>query len=165
VNRKIAQLQETIAAALNAMPGVFSTVQWGGRAYKVGTPKKFKLLTHICLVVDERAVGLGFKLKKDRAAKVVDEFDWITPHSFRTLASSGWLEARVWTKSQAKVIVELLNESRELYPAVESQEKPARNRRRSSSAEGEIVVQRLDAVIAAKRSEGWRPAQADEFDH
>ena len=154
------EIQALIAASLNALPGVFSTVQWGGRAYKVGTPKKFKLLSHVCLSKDEDAVDLGFKLERSRAAKIVDEHEWITRHSFRTLASSGWLEARVTTKAQVKVIARLLAESRAMHP-VEKETRPARSRKRQ--ADGEIVMRRVSEVVAAKRAEGWRPAQADDF--
>jgi hypothetical protein len=74
MNRKITEIQDLIAAALNALPGVFSTVQWGGRAYKVGPrkPKAFKLLAHVYLTRDEDAVCVDFKLPKQRAASVVN---------------------------------------------------------------------------------------------
>lgn len=170
MKKSIADIQQRISESLNALPGVFSTVQWGGRAYKAGTPKKFKLLAHVYLTRDEDALCVDFKLTKQRAAAVVDDHDWITPHSFRTLAGAGWVSAEVRMKSQVKVVEGLLRESRALYPVEEASKTPpgagagARRRKRGPDAEAEIVVRRLSAIVAAKRAEGWRPAQADDFD-
>ena len=44
-----------VAKVLNALPGVFSTPQWGGRAYKLprgGNSGKPKLLAHVTPVDD-----------------------------------------------------------------------------------------------------------------
>jgi hypothetical protein len=164
MNKRIVEIQELIAAALNALPGVFSTVQWGGRACKAGTPSKFKLLAHVFLTHDEDAVCVALKLNKQRAAAVVDDFDWITPHSFRTLGGAGWVSAEVRTKSQVQTVAQLLKESRELYPMEAPPDVATRRRKRGADAEGAIVVRRLGAIVAAKKAEGWQPAQADDFD-
>src|SRR6185503_9443501 len=122
MNARIKQIQETISAALNKLPDVFSTVQWGGRAYKVQLPgqnkRNFKLLAHVWLSDEEDAVGIAFKLDRKRAPDVVEQFDWIEPHSFRTLAPAGWVTARVTTKTQCAALTRLLTESRAQYPMI-----------------------------------------------
>jgi len=141
---RLSVIQDSIASALNAMPGVFSSVQWGGRAYKLpgpnGSTRKPKLLAHICLTKTGDALSVDFKLDRDRAKKVVAAHDWIEPHHFRTLAPSGWVSATVKTKTQAKTLVKLLTESRALYP-IESTPKHAK-----SEPVGDIA-RRIDFVM------------------
>src|SRR5688572_30491941 len=83
--RSITQIQEQIASALGKLPGVFSTVQWGGRAYKLPSPngnrKKPKLLAHVYMDKSGKALFVDFKLEREHARQVVDECDWIKPHS------------------------------------------------------------------------------------
>jgi hypothetical protein len=167
MNKSLFQIQESLAKALNALPGVFSTVQWGGRAYKLPGPgsrgmKKPVLLTHVCLNKAEDAVCLGFRLEKTRARAVVRKHNWIKPHSFSTLSKTGWVETQVRTKAQCKVIIELLRESRTLHPMPEvaapaRDSTTARRGKRASSASADGVAQRLDVVLRQKREEGWRP--------
>jgi hypothetical protein len=168
MNRKITEIQDLIADALNALPGVFSTVQWGGRAYKVGPrkPRKQKLLAHVFLSEKEDAVCVAFKLSMQRAAAVVEDFDWITPHSFRTLGGAGWVSAEVRSSTHVKVIERLLRESRSLHPleSSASESEARRGKPDANSAPGEIVVRRLSEIVAAKKAEGWQPNQADDFD-
>ena len=161
MSKRIIEIQESVASGLNGLPGVFSTVQRGGRAYKVGDSRKFKLLSHVCLSDAGDAVYVGFKLTKDRAREVVDQHDWITPHSFRTLAGSGWVAAEVRTKSQCKVIAKLLAESRALYPVHETV-KPRKGKRGVNDDDG--VVQRIGAVLRERKAAGWSPNHADGFD-
>jgi hypothetical protein len=173
---RIAEIQRSLSKALNAMPGVFSTVQWGGRAYKLPGPgsrgmKKPVLLTHACLSKTGDAVCLGFRLEKSRARTIVREHDWIKPHSFRTLSKTGWLETQVRTKTQCKVMVELLRESRALHPMPEAltqapasrKRASARNSGSSSGDQRNPITRRLDSVLSQRRAEGWRPADADAF--
>jgi hypothetical protein len=173
-DKKISEIQESLSRALNAMPGVFSTVQWAGRAYKLPGPgsrgtKKPLLLTHVCLNKAEDAVCLGFRLEKSRARAIVRKHTWIKPHSFRTLSKTGWLETQVRTKAQSKVIIELLRESRTLHPMPEKDAgkqttKPARHRKRAPHDETDPITRRFDAVLRQKREDGWRPVQSDAFD-
>lgn len=169
----IADIQASISRTLNALPGVFSTVQWGGRAYKLpgpgGNMKKPRLLAHVWLTKSGDAVGVDFKLEKSRADAVVEQYIWIERHSFRTLAPSGWVTARISAKSQCKVVEQLLRESRSLYPTGDgdrsaSNQTAARNRTREPGAAISAVARRIDAVLREKKAQGWKPAQADDFD-
>lgn len=170
MSKKIAEIQNSIAKALNGLPNVFSTVQWGGRAYKLpgpnGSMKKPRLLAHVWLGDDGNHVSLSFKLKKQRAAVVVDEFEWIQPHSFRTLAPSGWITAIVNQKFQARIVIGLLTEChRDLAPAKNAEESAAAKRRRGTPTGGDETARRIDLVLNRKREEGWKPASTDSFDH
>lgn len=170
MNRSISEIQASLAAALNALPGVFSTVQWGGRAYKLPGPgsrgmKKPALLTHVCLNKAGDAVCLGFRLEKSRAKAIVKQYKWIKPHSFSTLKNTGWLETQVTTKAECRVVIALLRESRALHlmPHGDDSEgratrkKTARRGKPQSSGKDNVVARRLDAVLRQKREEGWRP--------
>ena len=174
MNRTIAEIQKSLAKALNAMPGVFSTVQWGGRAYKLPGPgsrgmKKPALLTHVCLNKAEDAVCLGFRLEKTRGRAVMRQHSWIKPNSFGSLKNTGWVETEIRTKAECKVIIALLRESRSLHPIPETAlpaEKPktARRGKRAADAEDDSGnARRIDAVLRRKRDEGWRP-QSSAFD-
>jgi hypothetical protein len=146
-------IHDELTSALQALPGVFSTPQWGGRAWKLpgpgGNRRKPKLVAH--LVPSEDAIGVSFKLERKRARDVVERHEWIEPHSFRTLAPSGWVSARVRTKRQAAVLVELLAESRALHPG--AQETPAPRRGSASDP----VTRHLDQVMDQARARGWTP--------
>jgi hypothetical protein len=150
-------IQERLAKALNALPDVFSSVQWGGRAYKLpgpgGSRKKPKLLAHVTLAEDGKAVFIDFKLKKVRAAEVIRQHAWIAPHSFRTLAPSGWIATEVRTLTQCRIVIELLKESRALYPHAAE---PSKNRNTSASGK-DTVARRIDHVMREREDAGWRP--------
>ena len=169
MNKTISQIQELLAKALNAMPGVFSTVQWGGRAYKLPGPgtrgkKKPVLLTHVCMNKAGDAVCLGFRLEKPRAKAVIRQYDWINVNSFGSLGRNGWVEMAITTKAQCKVTIALLRESRMLHPMPEEtakQESKARRGKRAAGGDDDVedqgVARRIDAVVRRKRDEGWRP--------
>lgn len=168
MKRAISEIQAALAKALNALPDVFSTVQWGGRAYKLPGPgsrgrKRPVLLTHVCLNKAEDAVCLGFRLEKPRARAVMRQHPWIKPNSFGSLKNTGWVETAVTTKAQCKVIIALLRESRMLHPMPEeSLNRPTKARRgKRAEARGDDedkgVVRHIDAVVRRKRDEGWRP--------
>ena len=164
MNARIRQIQETVSAALNKLPDVFSTVQWGGRAYKVQLPghgkRNFKLLAHLWVSDEEDAVGIAFKLDRKRAQDIVEQFDWIEPHSFRTLAPAGWVSARIQTKSQCAAVIRLLRESREQYP------KTSDGLMRSGKPRHEVdtMSRRIEVVVLEKMRAGWSPNQDDDFD-
>ena len=164
MNARIKEIQEKISSALNKLPDVFSTVQWGGRAYKVQLPapgrRNFKLLAHLWVSDEEDAVGIAFKLERKRAQDVVEQFDWIEPHSFRTLAPAGWVTARVTTKSQCAALIKLLGESRTQYPV--NSDKPMRRGKRRP--EVDVVSRRIEVVVREKMRAGWSPNQDDDFD-
>ena len=163
MSTRIAEIQQSIANALNALPGVFSTVQWGGRAYKLpgpnGNRKKPRLLAHVCLNKPGDAICVDFKLDRERARDVVDQFDWIEPHSFRTLAPSGWISAEVRSMAQCKVIAKLLVECRAQFPVND----PPATATRRGKPEMDTVARRIDQVLRQKRADGWSPADADDF--
>jgi len=148
------------------LPGVFSTPQWGGRAYKLPGPgsrgmKRPLLLSHVCVTRDGHAVSIDFKLPKKRADAVIRKHDWIERHSFRTLAPSGWVSATVRTKAQVKAITALLCESREQYP-IEDAESRAKGSDRANDDSSDPVLRRMDRVLGERN--GWNPGDDDRFE-
>jgi predicted DNA-binding protein (MmcQ/YjbR family) len=139
-----------LSELLNGLPGVFSTPQWGGRAYKVprrGSGKP-KLLAHVTPVEGEDAVTVSFKLPPPEAADQVERHAWIAPHSFRTLAPSGWLTARVHTKRHLATLRKLLRESHALHGVTT----PA-----SESPQAGDERTRIENVLREATDEGWTP--------
>lgn len=172
MNKSTSQIQAALAAALGAMPDVFSAVQWGGRAYKLPGPgsrgkRKPLLLAHVWLEKDESGIGVAFKLPPARAQAMVRTHVWIAPHSFRTLAPSGWVTASIRTKAQCKTLIELLRESRALHPiadATSTESNPtARRGNRDADGQGDATIRRIDAILNQRKEEGWR-VRDDEFD-
>ena len=164
MNKRIQAILDDLSGHLNLLPGVFSTPQWGGRAYKVpgpnGNPNKPKLVAFVALNDARDAIGVQFKLTKERAGQAIDDHDWIKPHSFRTLAPAGWVSARVTGKRQLNVLAKLLAESRALYPAVEESMAAIGDRTTGS----DVVSKRIDHVMREMRAEGWQPPNDDDFD-
>jgi hypothetical protein len=143
-----------VAAVLNALPGVFSTVQWGGRAYKVPGPgggSRARLLAFVSAAEPGSSLHVSFKLEPARAREVVERHGWIEPHSFRTLAPSGWLTARPRTRRQLATLADLLRESRALYPPAAQPEAPA------AAPRGDRTAARIDEVMRDLRAGGWSP--------
>ena len=163
MNKRVQAILHDLSSWLNSLPGVFSTPQWGGRAYKVpgpnGNPKKPKLVAFVALNKPRDAIGVQFKLPGPRAAQVVDDHDWISPHSFRTLAPAGWVSAKVTGKRQLTVLAKLLAESRALYPAVEKTQADPKER----STRSDAVSRRIDQVMGEMQADGWRPPGDDDF--
>jgi predicted DNA-binding protein (MmcQ/YjbR family) len=141
-----------LAAVLNGLPGVFSTPQWGGRAYKVprrGSGKP-KLLAHVMPAEGEDAVTVSFKLPPPEAATEVERHDWIAPHSFRTLAPSGWVTAHVRTKRQLATLRRLLHESHGLHGVVTADDP-------SPEPGGGDESARINRVLGEAANDGWSP--------
>ncbi len=158
-------LLNEIGKSLNRLPGVFSTAQWGGRAYKLPNEKndrrKAKLLAFVLLSKDDRAVSVSFKLEPTIAADAVDRYGWVEPHSFRTLAPSGWISATISTKRQLKPLALLLKESRSLYPL--EKEMPSTPVPSDGKAGSNPVARRIDRVMAEFEREGWSPSEDADF--
>jgi hypothetical protein len=156
----------TIAAAL---PGVFSTAQWGGRAYKLPGPggdrRRPKLVAFVSPTKDGRAVGVSFKLPPQRAADVIERHAWIEPHSFRTMAPTGWVSAAVSNRRQLKPLARLLDESRSLYPAQELQDSGGGQTETAiTRAATDLIARRIDRVMKEAKAEGWSPPVDGDFD-
>ncbi len=164
MNKRVQVILRDLSSRLNSLPGVFSTPQWGGRAYKVpgpnGNPKKPKLVAFVAINKARDAIGVQFKLTRPRAEQVIDDLDWISPHSFRTLAPAGWVSAKVTGKRQLNVLTKLLAESRALYPTIEKAQASPKERNAGSDA----VSRRIDQVMGVMQAEGWRPRGYDDFD-
>jgi len=164
MNQPAANLLKEIGRLLGAMEDVFSAAQWGGRAYKLpgpgGNRHRPKLLAFVVATRGGEAISVGFKLERDRAAAVVAQHRWIEPHSFRTLAASGWIEAVVSSKRNLGPLARLLEESRQLYPFPSSSSPEITVRRGAGGA----AARRIDHVMNEIRAEGWRPPPDDEFD-
>jgi hypothetical protein len=164
---------ESLASALNAMPDVFSTPQWGGRAYKLPGPgsrgkRKPVLLTHVTIPKQRDCVRLGFRLDLQRARAVVKQHTFIKPSTFGTLGKNGWLETAITTKAQCRIVIDLLKESRALHPvsepaATRGTRSSTPTRKKSAGAQGNAEAMRIDAVLRRKRDEGWT-LQDDDFD-
>ncbi len=165
MSNRATDLREQLSAILNALPGVFSTPQWGGRAYKMrakaGSRSKPKLLAFVSLPDSQDAVQVSFKLAPDRAAAMVQRHQWIAPHPFRTLAPAGWITARVSTQRRLTTLAKLLKESCSLYGSVEG---TAAVPTRSLPVDGRSTsaTRRIDRVMRELRSEGWSPPQLDD---
>ena len=164
MNKRVQAILRDLTRRLNSLPGVFSTPQWGGRAYKVlgpnGNPNKPKLVAFVAMNKARDAIGVQFKLTRPRAEQVIDDHDWIRPHSFRTLAPAGWVSAKVTGKRQLTVLAKLLAESRALYPTVPKTQ--ANPKERSTGSDD--VSRRIDHVMREMQAEGWRPRGEDDFD-
>jgi hypothetical protein len=170
MSERVSGLLEEIGAAARALPDVFSTAQWGGRAYKVpgpgGNVRRPKLVAFVATTKEGDAVGVSFKLPPDRATETIDRYAWIEPHAFGTLGRTGWVSARVSQKRQLGVIGRLLKETRGLYPVQEGKVEeeaeagaPAA-RRPGRPASAEAV--RIDRVMGEARAAGWvPPAEGD----
>jgi predicted DNA-binding protein (MmcQ/YjbR family) len=139
-----------VAKVLNGLPGVFSTPQWGGRAYKVpaGSSGKPKLLAHVTPVEDEGGVTVSFKLPPAAAADQTERHNWIAPHSFRTLAPSGWVTAHVRTRRQLATLRKLLVESHALH---RTKAPPVKDPGAAPDAA------RIDQVLRDAAPDGWTP--------
>lgn len=167
MNKRIGAILEDLAVTLSGLSGVFSTPQWGGRAYKLPGPngnlKKPKLLAHVVLSKDQASISIAFKLSRQRSVDVVDKYDWIEPHSFRTLAPAGWVIATVTNKKHLAILKKLLAESRLLYPAIEV-EVNANTKKRKKAAENDYTSFKIDKVMGALAAQGLRPMDDDGFD-
>ncbi len=150
--KRINGLLDELAVILNDLPAVFSTPQWGGRAYKVGREGKAKVLAHVCLTKGGDAVTVSFKLAPERARDLIERHEWIAPHSFRTLAPAGWLTAQVTTKRQVGTLGRLLAESHGLHPV--PAENDASPRPRPAASE---TARHIDRVMGEVSAEGWTP--------
>ncbi len=163
--KRIPELMGEVGTILNAFPGVFSTVQWGGRAYKLpgvnGSLKKPKLLTFVSLTKDEKAVSVVFKLPRERSADVIERYAWVEPMNFGTWGKSGWITARVSQKRQLGPLAKLLTECRANFP--QTVIKPERGKRRAGESSGSNpIVRRLDRVMAEAKADGWEPGDAQD---
>lgn len=176
---------ERVDAVLSVLPGVFSTAQWGGRAYKLpgpgGSLKRPKLVAFVVVLKDNACVEVSFKLSKERAAAVVKGSDFIRPNSFSSLGKAGWLEARLTRVRQVAVLRRLLVECRAMYGGQDQAvdhaacgpANPIQGRRETSRAPGRSpttvspanpVAARIARVAEAARHElGWSPAGRDDF--
>jgi len=163
---RVSRLLGEVNTILAALPGVFSAAQWGGRAYKLpgpnGARNRPKLLAFVSPSRDGRTVGVSFKLPPARAAEIIDRHDWIDPHSFRTMAPSGWVSAAISTKRQLRPLARLLEESRRLHPS--ATDDAGATETTVNRAAASIVTRRIDRVMREAKAEGWAPRADDAFD-
>lgn len=166
MNKRIGAILEDLAVTLNGLNGVFSTSQWGGRAYKMPGPNgnmdKPKLLAFLLVNKDQASINVAFKLSKLRSVEVVQSYDWIAPHSVSTLAPAGWVVTTIANKRQTAILKKLLAESRDLYPAVEVEVKAPPKRRGRRSAHLEKLNEQMGRIIGELASRGLRPMDNDD---
>lgn len=160
---RVNELLGDIASILNELPEVFSTPQWGGRAYKLpganGSRKKPKLLAFVSLTKEQDAVSVVFKLPPELSADSIERFDWIGPFEFGTWKKAGWISARMTDGRRLRTLNRLLKESRSLYPMRET---PKSSRKRTaSSSTSNPVLRRIDRVMAEAKDEGWEPSDIE----
>jgi len=154
------QILDTLAAVLNDLDGVFSTPQWGGRAYKVASrtgpldrsQAKGKIVAFLALDGAGKAVQVSFKIPPTDARAACDRYDWIQPHSFRTLAPSGWLTATVGTKRQVGTLTRFLKKSHAMHGGRAFTTSDAAGSSRAADDAG-----RIDRVMDEVRDDGWSP--------
>lgn len=108
---------------------------------------------------DAGVVHLAFKLERARAEAVVEKYDWIEPHSFRTLGGAGWVAASVRTKRHQAAVLKLLDESRTLYPVREDTPAPEPTRAMRGTSD---EARRIDRVMG--EISDWQPADDDGAD-
>ncbi len=149
--KRTANLLAELSACLNAMPGVFSTPQWGGRAYKVPRGRAAKLLAFVS-TEESGAIHVSFKIPVQEAARAVEQHDWIEPHSFRTLAPAGWLSATVSARRQLPALKSFLQASYLLHGGAP----PPQDGQRGGSAP-DPVSRRIEAVMKEVAADGWEP--------
>ena len=118
---------------------------------------KPKLLAFVSLTREEDAVGVTFKLDRERAEEEIEKRDYVERHSFRTLGGAGWVTAVVRNQRQVGRVGRLLEESRTLYPAVEEAKPEAAETHGRAAADP--VARRIDSVMREASQSGWRPAQ------
>lgn len=157
MGKRTQALLETLGGFLSGLPAVFSTPQWGGRAYKVDRQGKSKLLAFVALTDDRDAVTVSFKLDRKDADAARDRYDWIEPHSFRTLAPSGWLTATVRTKRNASTLMRLLTDSHTLHNGLAAEATEPEPRRSA----GDATARRIDRVMGELGTEGWSPPDTE----
>ena len=134
-----------------------------GRAPKLpgpgGSRNSPKLLAVVHPSKTAGAVEVSFKLEQQRAKAIISQYDWIVPHSFRTLAPSGWVTAHVSTKRQLTALTRLLKESHALHPTTAKRtDGPARSRASST-----VAARRIDRVMSELQARGWSPPADDEI--
>ncbi len=157
-----AQILDTLATVLNGMDCVFSTPQWGGRAYKVpksdgaqGNSKgKGKIVAFMALDAAGKAAQVSFKIPPADAHDACERYDWIEPHSFRTLAPSGWVTATVATKRQVGTLSRFLKQSHAMH-RVRTATPPAPSA--GSSRPADLDAGHIDRVMDSVRDDGWSP--------
>ncbi len=149
---RTANLLADLAECLNAMPGVFSTPQWGGRAYKIERPGRRRGAKLLAFVApeDDGAIHVSFKIPIPQAATAVRQHDWIEPHSFRTLAPAGWLSATVRARKQLPVLKGFLETS---YRLLGGGQVPQQEERPQDAG----VRERIDSVMKDVAADGWEP--------
>jgi hypothetical protein len=155
------QILDTLAAFLNGLDGVFSTPQWGGRAYKVAKPgaagrrggsePKGKIVAFLALDGDGKAVQVSFKIPPADAQDACERYDWIGPHSFRTLAPSGWLTATVGSKRQVGILARFLEQSHAMHGVRAVGRADVAGPSRAADAS------QIDRVMDKVRDDGWSP--------
>ncbi|MHC5023062.1 MAG: hypothetical protein ACYTGG_04010 [Planctomycetota bacterium] len=155
-----ASLLESVGSLLDDFPEVFSTPQWGGRAYKLPGPggrrRKPKLLAFVAPADDGRGVTVSFKLEASLAARSIDRYAWIASHAFGTLGRSGWVTAAVTNRRQLTTLARLLAESRALHPPAEDRGESPSGRVTSATA------RHIERVMRDATSSGWTPPELPE---
>ena len=101
----------------------------------------------------DKAVQVSFKIPPTDAQTACERYDWIEPHSFRTLAPSGWLTATVTTKRQVGTLGGFLKQSHAMHGVrAATPSDPADSSRAADDDAGHI-----DRVMDKVRDDGWSP--------
>ena len=149
---------------LLAFKQVFSSIQWGGKAYKLpdikGNKSKPKLFVFTQIDEKNNALIADFKLPLEVAANAVEKHAHLTPSPFSNWAKTGWVSARFTTTRQLTSTKPLFKISYDNLPkpSISPSSKPTPQSASPSSTSP--VAQKIDTIMQSFTL----PSQDDAFD-
>jgi len=102
---------------------------------------------------DGKAVQVSFKIPPADAHDACERYGWIEPHSFGTLAPSGWVTATVSTKRQVGTLSRFLKQSHAMH-GVRAAAPPGPA---AASRSADLDAGHIDRVMDKVRDDGWSP--------
>ena len=106
--KRVLELAEEVDREIGALPGVRATAK---ASFRVGG-KVFVRLER-----DAKSVIYGFKLDPARAKAACKQNECARPMRFGGMGAKGWIEVALRYKRDAPLLLQLVRESRELYPS------------------------------------------------
>ena len=146
------QLAAELDEFLATFDHVFSTVQWGGKLYKIPDPKrgrkKPKMFVFIKIPNDHNNSQAGkhlaafFKLPDKPAQDAVKKYDWLTFSTFGDWGKKGWLDAQINNKRSLGVLKRLLTITYQQLPL------PEQHASTQQSAKAQKTTKKQDDSVA-----------------
>ncbi len=137
---------------LESFDGVWSSPQWGGRAYKIGPQRKPKLFAFV--YEDKGRCMVEFKLPPEAAGQAVQRYRWVVRHPWSNLRRSGWVQVTFQRSAQLGPLGKLLTQTRQLFASTST---PVRDKPRARDP----VAARIESVMRQARQRGLRPQDGD----